>query len=138
MSTKLDILDGKKGETLAKVMETMVRYGQLFDATSMVKITSKYNHLVTSFGLKGLASIYDLLDKENIRVKLDDRNEKLSYKMRESQTKKVPLTLVLGDNEKDNNQISYREYGKQETITCSIDEFISKVNDCIKNKEQNL
>ncbi len=58
-----DILDGKKGETLAKVMETMVRYGQLFDATSMVKITSKYNHLVTSFGLKGLASIYDLLDK---------------------------------------------------------------------------
>ena len=58
--------------------------------------------------------------------------------MRESQTKKVPLTLVLGDNEKDNNPISYRAYGTQETITCSIDEFISKVNDCIKNKEQNL
>lgn len=58
-----DILDGKQGETLAKVMETMVRYGSLFDAKSMVKITSKYNHLVTSFGLKGLASIYVLLDK---------------------------------------------------------------------------
>ena len=58
--------------------------------------------------------------------------------MRESPPKKLPLTLGLGDTEKDNNQISYREYGKQETITCSIDEFISKVNDCIKNKEQNL
>ena len=82
--------------------------------------------------------ICKLLKDNNVRVEVDDRNEKIGYKMRESQTKKVPLTLVLGDNEKDNNQISYREYGKQETITCSIDEFISKVNDCIKNKEQNL
>ena len=82
--------------------------------------------------------ICKLLKDSNVRVEVDDRNEKIGYKMRESQTKKVPLTLVLGDNEKDNNQISYREYGKQETITCSIDEFISKVNDCIKNKEQNL
>ena len=82
--------------------------------------------------------ICKLLKDNNVRVEVDDRNEKIGYKMRESQTKKVPLTLVLGDNEKDNNQISYREYGKQETITCSIDEFINKVNDCIKNKEQNL
>ena len=82
--------------------------------------------------------ICKLLKDNNVRVEIDDRNEKIGYKMRESQTKKVPLTLVLGDNEKDNNQISYREYGKQETITCSIDEFISNVNDCIKNKEQNL
>ena len=82
--------------------------------------------------------ICKLLKDNNVRVEVDDRNEKIGYKMRESQTKKVPLTLVLGDNEKDNIQISYREYGKQETITCSIDEFISKVNDCIKNKEQNL
>lgn len=58
-----DILDGKSGETMAKVMETMIRYGELFGADSMVKITGKYNHLVTSFGLKGLASIYTLLDQ---------------------------------------------------------------------------
>ena len=82
--------------------------------------------------------ICKLLKDNNVRVEVDDRNEKLSYKMRESQTKKIPLTLVLGDNEKDGNQISYREYGKQETITCSIDEFIARVNECIKNKEQNL
>lgn len=58
-----DILNGQKGETLAKVMETMVRYGELFGATKMVKITSEYNHLVTSFGLKALAPIYSLLDQ---------------------------------------------------------------------------
>ena len=42
------ILDGEKGETLAKVMETLVRYGELFGADSMVPVTSQYNHLVTS------------------------------------------------------------------------------------------
>lgn len=57
------ILDGKQGETLAKVMETMVRYGELFGADSMEKITSRYNHLVTSFGLKALKPVYDLLDR---------------------------------------------------------------------------
>jgi hypothetical protein len=57
------ILDGKSGETMAKIMETMIRYGELFGADSMVEITSTYNHLVTSFGLKGLASIYTLLDQ---------------------------------------------------------------------------
>ena len=92
----------------------------------------------TDLHLEYADKICKLLKDNNVRVEIDDRNEKIGYKMRESQTKKVPLTLVLGDNEKDNNQISYREYGKQETITCSIDEFINKVNDCIKNKEQNL
>lgn len=57
------ILDGEKGETLAKVMETMVRYGELFGADSMVPISSQYNHLVTSFGLKALTPVYDLLDQ---------------------------------------------------------------------------
>ena len=44
----------QRGETLAKVMESLVRYGELFGATEMVPISSKYNHLVTSFGLKAL------------------------------------------------------------------------------------
>lgn len=58
-----EILDGKKGKTLAKVMETMVRYGELFGAQSMEPVTSTYNHLVTSFGLKALKPVYDLLDQ---------------------------------------------------------------------------
>ena len=57
------ILDGKKGETQAKVMETLVRYGELFGADEMVPITSKYNHLVTAFGLKALGAVYSLLDQ---------------------------------------------------------------------------
>lgn len=57
------ILDGKQGETKAKVMETLVRYGELFGADEMVPITSKYNHLVTSFGLKALGAVYNLLDE---------------------------------------------------------------------------
>ena len=46
------ILNGEKGETLAKVMKTLVMYGEAFNAEKLVPITSKYNHLVTSFGLK--------------------------------------------------------------------------------------
>ena len=57
------ILDGAQGETKAKVMETMVRYGELFGADSLVPITSKYNHMVTSFGLKALTPVYKLLDQ---------------------------------------------------------------------------
>ena len=57
------ILNGEKGETLAKVMETLVRYGEVFHATSMVPVTSQYNHLVTSFGLKALGAVYELMDE---------------------------------------------------------------------------
>ena len=56
------ILDGEKGEVLAKVMKTLVRYGELFGADSMVPVSSKYNHLVTSFGLKALTPVYALMD----------------------------------------------------------------------------
>ena len=55
------ILDGEKGETLAKVMKTLVMYGDAFEAEKLVPITSKYNHLVTSFGLKVMAPVYDLM-----------------------------------------------------------------------------
>ena len=82
--------------------------------------------------------ILEELTNNNIRAKLDDRNEKLGYKMRESQTKKIPLTLVIGDKESNNNKVSYREYGKTEVITCDIEEFINKVNECIKNKKYNI
>ncbi len=57
------ILDGEKGETLAKVMKTMVMYGEAFEAEKLVPITSKYNHLVTSFGLKVMSPVYDLMQQ---------------------------------------------------------------------------
>ncbi|MBQ8558775.1 MAG: DUF521 domain-containing protein [Tyzzerella sp.] len=57
------ILDGAQGETLAKVMKTLVMFGEAFGAEKMVPVTSEYNHLVTSFGLKLLGPVYELMDK---------------------------------------------------------------------------
>ena len=57
------ILNGEKGETLAKVMKTMVLYGDAFEAEKLVPITSSYNHLVTSFGLKVMSPVYELMQQ---------------------------------------------------------------------------
>ena len=57
------ILDGAQGETLAKVMKTLVMYGDAFEAEKLVPITSNYNHLVTSFGLKVMSPVYDLMQQ---------------------------------------------------------------------------
>ncbi len=57
------MLDGKQGETLAKVMKTLVMYGEAFGAEKMIEVTSKHNHLVTSFGLKMITPVYELMDK---------------------------------------------------------------------------
>ena len=57
------ILNGEKGEVLAKVMETVVRYGELFGAEKLVPVTSKYNHLVTSFGLKMMKPVFELMQQ---------------------------------------------------------------------------
>ncbi|MBE6652851.1 MAG: DUF521 domain-containing protein [Ruminococcaceae bacterium] len=57
------ILNGEKGETLAKVMKTLVMYGDAFEAEKLVPITSQHNHLVTSFGLKVMAPVYDLMQQ---------------------------------------------------------------------------
>lgn len=60
---QLDILNGKKGETMAKVMKTLVVYGETFGATKMVPVTSEKGHLVTSFGLGVMKPVYELMDK---------------------------------------------------------------------------
>ena len=57
------ILNGSQGETMAKVMKTQVMFGEAFGAEKMVPVTSDYNHLVTSFGLKLLGPVYELMDK---------------------------------------------------------------------------
>ena len=82
--------------------------------------------------------IYKLLKEKNIRVELDDSDEKLSYKMRESQTRKVPVTLILGDNEKENNTVSYRLFGSRETTTLSTEEFVLLIKKTIEDKKLNV
>ncbi len=79
--------------------------------------------------------IYDLLKKNNFRVTLDDRNEKLSYKMRESQIKKIPVTLILGQKEVDDKTVSYRLFGNADTTTLETLDFISMLNDKISSKK---
>ncbi|MEG2322456.1 MAG: aminoacyl--tRNA ligase-related protein, partial [Bacilli bacterium] len=76
----------------------------------------------------------DYLLNNNIRVELDNRNEKLGYRMRESQTSKIPFTLVIGDCEVLNKNVSYRKYGNNETITVSKEDFLIFIKDQIENK----
>ena len=75
------------------------------------------------------------LMKHNIRCKHDLRNEKIGYKIRESQMKKIPHTLVIGDNEMNNNTVNYREYSKKDTTEVSLNEYIKLVED-LKNKRR--
>ncbi len=88
-----------------------------------------------AYHLEYADAIYDLLKTKNIRVELDDREEKVSYRMRESVLKKIPYTLILGQKEVDNKTISYRKHGSEETITVSQDEFIKLINNEIEMKK---
>lgn len=77
--------------------------------------------------------IYKMLDEEGIRVSLDAREEKLGYRMREAQTKKIPYQLVIGDKEVESASLNVRTYGSTETKTMKKEEFLSLIKDEIKN-----
>lgn len=79
--------------------------------------------------------IYKLLFDNDIRVSIDSRDEKLSYRMREAQTKKIPFTIILGDKERDENLISYRLHGSNETISMDKNEFIGFIKKQISDKK---
>lgn len=79
--------------------------------------------------------IYNTLKENGVRVELDDREEKLSYKMREAQTKKIPIILVLGDKEKEGNLISYRRHGSNKTYSVDKDMFVNLLLNEIKDKK---
>ena len=76
----------------------------------------------------------ELFSQVGIRFENDFRDEKLGYKIREAQTKKIPYTLVLGDKEVESNTVNYRPYGKQEQISISIEEFIALLLKHMKDK----
>ena len=78
--------------------------------------------------------VYEELKELGFRVELDDRNEKLSYKTREAIVKKLPYLVILGQKEVDDNSISYRRSGSEETVTLSRKEFIKLLNNDVKNK----
>ena len=78
--------------------------------------------------------IYDLLLNEDIRVEYDNSKENMGKKIRQSNVMKNPITLIIGDNERDNNLISYRKYGSEETYSLSIDEFVEFIKREIKSR----
>ena len=122
---KLSGYNRKKSKNKAlKVLKKVIDYGKS-NGYKFKKITYEEMN----------SNLKSILEKENIRVKLDDRDEKLNYKMRESVISKVPYTLILGDKERDAETINYRLRGSNETHTLKIDEFIEKLNNEIKNKE---
>ena len=79
--------------------------------------------------------VYEKLRENKIRVELDDRNEKIGYKVREArQVDRVPYMLIIGKNEIENRVVSVRSRETDQTETMTFDEFLAKINDQIKNR----
>jgi threonyl-tRNA synthetase len=89
------------------------------------------------FHLDYTNSLYEKFKSAGIRVEKDDANEKLGYRMRNSQVRKIPYTLVIGDSEVANNTVTYRKHGQKEQITCTVDEFIALINKEVAEKTLN-
>ncbi|MBF7016890.1 threonine--tRNA ligase [Staphylococcus durrellii] len=80
-------------------------------------------------------NLQDELKSQGIRVEIDDRNEKMGYKIREAQMQKIPYQLVVGDKEMENNEVNVRKYGSQDQETVEKDDFIWNLVDQIRLKK---
>ena len=78
--------------------------------------------------------VCDTLDAADVRVELDDRAEKLGYRMREAQVQKVPYLLVIGFNEMEGKTVSYKLHGEKDATVMPLDDFVQKINEEIKDK----
>ncbi|HHV64655.1 MAG TPA: threonine--tRNA ligase [Peptococcaceae bacterium] len=79
--------------------------------------------------------VRDLLSEQDIRVEIDDRREKINYKIREAQTEKVPFALVIGDKEVQEQTVAVRRYGEQKTETMPFGDFVALIKDEILSKK---
>ncbi len=123
---------GSLDRFMAYILEETKGALPLWLSPVQVNVIPVNNEYHTTYATK----VYEMLKDNNIRVNIDLKDEKLSYKMRESQTKKIPYTLILGDKEMNNNTISYRHFGETDTTTLSIEDFILKLHNEIKNKHE--
>ena len=123
---------GSLDRFMAYILEETKGALPLWLSPVQVNVIPVNNEYHTTYATK----VYEMLKDNNIRVNIDLKDEKLSYKMRESQTKKIPYTLILGDKEMNNNTISYRHFGETNTTTLSIEDFILKLHNEIKNKHE--
>ena len=124
---------GSIDRTIAYYLEETKGKLPLFLAPVQVNILPVNNEYHQEYAKE----VYEKLLDNNIRCELDDREEKLGYRMRESQTKKIPYTVVVGDNERDNGTVTYRKFSEKESTTVSVDEFINMIKEEIKNKKSN-
>ena len=81
--------------------------------------------------------LYSYLQDNNIRVEIDERNEKLGYRIREAQLEKVPYLVVLGKNEVEEKSVSYRLHGEQKSTTVPREDFLAMLKDDIATKKIN-
>lgn len=87
------------------------------------------------YHLEYAKNLQEKLKEAGLRVELDDRDEKLGYKMRESVMKKKNYAIIIGNKEMENNMVSYRKCGSEETVTVNVEEFINLLLEEIKNKK---
>ena len=99
-------------------------------APTQVKVIPVKNE----YHLEYSKEVFKLLEEKGIRVELDDREEKLGYRIREAQMKKIPYQLVLGDKERDERTVTYRQYGQQKATTVSLDEYVNMILEEIETK----
>ena len=81
------------------------------------------------------AKVYETLRAAGVRVELDERNEKIGYKIREAQMQKIPYMLIVGKSEEENNEVSVRLRDTTENQTMALDAFVAQILDEIKNKK---
>lgn len=85
-----------------------------------------------NFHLEYAQKLYQEMKDHGLRVELDDSKDKLGYRMRNAQMKKIPYTIVLGDHERDDGTVTYRKYGQKDQITVKVNDFIAMIDEEIK------
>ncbi|MBD9085233.1 threonine--tRNA ligase [bacterium] len=121
---------GSLDRFIAFLLEETKGFLPLWLAPNQVKIIPVNNE----YHLDYAKELLNTLKENNIRVSLDERDEKLGYKLRESVLEKIPYMVILGQKEVDNHTISYRKAGTEETVNVSLEEFLSLIKKEIENK----
>ena len=80
-------------------------------------------------------NVRDALQRAGVRAEIDGRDEKIGYKIRESQMQKIPFMLVVGDKEAQSNTVNVRKYGEQKSVSQPLDEFIANLTDLIRQRK---
>ena len=122
---------GSLDRFIAFLLEETKGFLPVWLAPTQVKVIPVNN----KYHLEYAEELFNILKENNIRVSLDNRDEKLGYKLRESVLEKIPFMLIIGQKEVDDKTISYRRAGSEETVTISLDEFISLLKQEINDKK---